>query len=188
MTDEVENLIAALADERLRREAVRKLAWLGDARAARPLIDTIRQDDHPKLLEPASDALKKMGSAAVEPLVDALHDESSHVREFAADVLGEIQDKRAIRPLIQVLQSDSSSIVRQVAASALGKLGSGESIEALIAALQDPNKFVRRAAVEALGQIGDEQAIEPLHRLLNDEEEVRSAANDSLAKIKQRRK
>jgi HEAT repeat protein len=45
----------------------------------------------------AVEALRKMGKAAVEPLIAILKDRDPHLRRFAASMLGNIGDVRAVR-------------------------------------------------------------------------------------------
>lgn len=83
----------------------------------------------------------------------------------AAQALGELEDPRAVKPLIEALD-DSNQWVRIVAAEALGQIRHEGSIEALIYALNDNSVWVRRASVVALGQIGDFTAISSLMQRL----------------------
>jgi HEAT repeat protein len=57
----------------------------------------------------------------VEPLIQALQDEDSFLRQMSAVALGNIGDARAIEPLTKALQ-DEDSHVRQAAAEALEKI------------------------------------------------------------------
>lgn len=58
---------------------------------------------------------------ALEPLVDALHDKDSEVRQAAAKALGDIGDERAIEPLKQAL-GDRYKSVRECASFSLKRL------------------------------------------------------------------
>jgi HEAT repeat protein len=71
--------------------------------------------------------------------------------------LGEIQDARAVEPLIAVLK-DIDSNVRSNAAEALGNIKDARAVEPLIAAMQDEASGVRKAAARALGEIQDARA------------------------------
>jgi len=68
------------------------------------------------------DALVKIGSPAVEPIIGLLKDENAHARSFAAEGLGDLGDKRAVQPLVALLK-DEDEEVRQSATKALSKLG-----------------------------------------------------------------
>lgn len=106
----------------------------------------------------------------------------------AAQALGELDDSRAIQPLIKALE-DSNQWVRIVAAEALGQIGSEDGTDALLDALNDENIWLRRASIVALGQIGDSRAIQPLLRRILDPpdnewpEELRDAIAKALGNI-----
>ena len=51
---------------------------------------------------------------AVDPLIEALKDENSDVRERAAFALGELGDKRAYKYLVELLNDDNVK-VREIA-------------------------------------------------------------------------
>jgi HEAT repeat protein len=94
---------------------------------------------------------------AVEPLIAALGDERSDVRQAAAEALGEIKDPRAVEPLIAALK-DAEWRVRAAAAYALGEIKDPRAVEPLIAALKDAEWRVREAAAQALDHLGWEPA------------------------------
>jgi HEAT repeat protein len=110
--------------------------------------------------ESASGVLVKMGDLAVDPLIRAMTSEISPVdspsyrfKGYAALVLGEIGDPRAVDPLIDTLRS-SSSITRQGAATALGEIGDPRAVDMLAyVASRDSDSAVRSAATEALAKI-----------------------------------
>lgn len=70
----------------------------------------------------AADRLVEIGGPAVASLICALDDRVSYVRATAAQVLGNIGDPRALKPLKKALQ-DKDSKVRKEAREALVKLG-----------------------------------------------------------------
>ena len=108
--------------------------------------------------------LKEMGSAAFEPLIDALGDESHSVRMSVAGAFVIIGEP-AVERLIRALGSENSSLIRNSAASALWKIGS-PSVDPLIGVLWDADANKRHLAVSTLGLIGDDRAVEPLIRAL----------------------
>jgi HEAT repeat protein len=120
--------------------------------------------------------------------VTALSDLDWKTRWQACQTLGELNDKHAVRQLIETLDDDNQW-VRIVAAEALGQIGDRAATQALILALRDSSMWVRRASVVALGKIGDEEAIPPLmNRLLdppNNEwpEDLRDAIAKALGAI-----
>jgi len=132
-------------------------------------------------------ALLRHGHLAVEPLCEALHEESWIVRQAAVEALGELRDTRAIEPLLQAL-GDRCRDVSWGATWALTKIGDTRAIEPLCQALQAENWVVQLHAVEALKRIGDARAVDPLCRLLADTWwEVRQAAAEALAELQDAR-
>jgi HEAT repeat protein len=109
-------------------------------------------------------------SRALEPLFNALNEDiipfrSSYVREAAAQALGELGDKRAVKPLLSVLKkySDAGRTGR-AAATALGRLGDRRAVESLIDVLND--SVLSESAAQALGMLGEPRAVDPLVDLL----------------------
>jgi HEAT repeat protein len=129
-------------------------------------------------------AFAKIGTSAVEPLIAALKDPDSSVRQGAAGALGEIKDPRAIEPLIAVLK-DSEFGVRLYTVRALGNFNDHRIVGPLIGALKDTDQYVRYAATGELGAIKDPLAVEPLITALQEDPEsnVRQNAAWALSNI-----
>ena len=77
---------------------------------------------------------------------------AAKARLSAAVALGELRDKRSLRPLIRSLK-DKNKAVRAVAATSLGHLGDEKALPALKRATRDKQKSVRRSALEAIARI-----------------------------------
>ena len=101
----------------------------------------------------------RLGSQAVDPLIDCLQNEDSDIRRVAALYLGVSAASRAVPPLIRRL-SDPDESVRVFAAGALGKLGDPRAIEPLKQAALTEDVRVSEAAREALDKIQAKQADE----------------------------
>jgi len=137
-------------------------------------------------------ALREIGDKrAIEPLINALRDGYSDVRNAAFKALEEIEPewhktevaKRQVPEFINALR-DRDSDVRSAAAWVLGKIGDERSVEPLINALMDEYWHVREAACKALGKIKDQKAIKFLINTLRDGySDVRNAAFKALEKI-----
>lgn len=84
-------------------------------------------------------------------------------RKYAAEVLGELKDPRAVGPLVEAL-TDEVGDVRQRAYDALIKIGA-PSVPALIPLLVSEEDELRQAATEMLRKIG-KPAVEPLAQAL----------------------
>ena len=110
------------------REAAKALARIGRPALA-PLL-TALQAESPIARGNAAFAIGEMepreGRAeALGRLMQALKDDDAGVREACARALGEIEDVRAVEPLVRTLW-DADADVRSQAAWALGELKSGE--------------------------------------------------------------
>jgi HEAT repeat protein len=203
----VGRLIEALKDEHswVRTAAAYALGRTGDARGVDPILEALRDEvqtethrSHTRVgedgriyLDPEAPIgfrlfapifLAEIGEPAVDPLIEALKDDTREVRFVAALALGRIGDTRALDPLIEALQDECSG-GRGGAAIALGQIGDVRAIDPLITALQDLDETVQPKVVEALTEIG-EPAVDPLIEALNDKNaRVRLAAAEALGKI-----
>lgn len=217
---DVDGLCKALQDtsETVRNDAAEALGKIGDVRAVEPLIIALKSYCKSwlecwRIRQSAADALVKLGSAAVEPLISALKDSDVDVRQRAASALEKIADARAVEPFIIALK-DIDTDVRRCAASALEKIGDARAVESLIGALKDSDSDcytlaisglvklggiaveqliialkdsdakVRYRAAFVLDRIGDARAVEPLIGALKDSASgVRSSAASALGNI-----
>jgi HEAT repeat protein len=108
--------------------------------------------------------LEKMN---LEGLIKSLLDSTDpNIRQYAAYLLGQAKNPRAIEPLIHSL-ADFDKSVRQQAMLALSTLGKA-AIEPLSEAMKEPKWETRYRAAEALGMIADEKAVKPLIQGLKD--------------------
>lgn len=200
----VEVLCVALqdGDKSIRQRAAVALGGIGAARAAEPLAAALK-DSEWFVRQTAAEALGKLGwepanseqsavlaiaqgdwndavnkgRASVKPLIAALKDSCSGVRESATKALGQIRDARAVEPLIAAALKDGNSngdrYERRLAEDALVKIGA-EAVEPLSAALTAGGEAVRAIAAKVLGQIGDARAVEPLiERLKSPDPKIR---------------
>jgi HEAT repeat protein len=131
-------------------------------------------------------AIKNMGKLSVEPLIGALSDREGTVRKFAASVLGDLGDLRAVEELGMAVY-DLHHEVSRTAAEALGKLGA-PAIDFLAEALRHPEAAVREHATIGLGMIQDIRVAPLLIEMLRDPDRiVQKQAILSLAKIRDQR-
>jgi HEAT repeat protein len=95
------------------------------------LINALRNenwDSHILIL----DELIKIGEPAVFQLIEVLKDSSQVVRQYAIFALGEIKDRRAVEPLIEMLLNEGD----YTAAIALEKIGDERAIKPFIEAIE----------------------------------------------------
>jgi len=157
MAASVDDLILSLEqgspDQKL--NAIRRLGSLKDARALRPLLNSLqdRSDDQ--------------------------------VRRESARALGLIGDKRAVPVLVTRLKEERVADVRVNIAEALGKLKDPRSVEALVMATEDSALlWIRLYAAWALGEIRDGRAIAPLLNMFGTAEHVLIHNEAKIALIK----
>jgi len=111
-----------------------------------------------------AEELEKLG---LSDLVKALREHTDpQVRQYAAYLLGQAKNPRAIQPLIEAL-ADFDKSVREQATLALSMIGKA-AIEPLAEAMKEPKWETRYRAAEALGKIADEKALQPLIQGLKD--------------------
>jgi HEAT repeat protein len=165
---DVAGLIRALRnrDPAVQYEAVEALGQLANPAATGALMGALTGDQYSGIRWKAAEALARIGSPAVGPLIQALGHPDEDVRWKAAVTLGEIGDPRGISPLISLL-SDQDRFVRSRAAYALGLIGP-PAIPALSEALSAGPVEVRRGIVGALGKIQDPAAVSILIQTLAD--------------------
>src|SRR5262249_45515792 len=77
-------------------------------------------------------------------------------RRDAARELGELGDKKAVDPLLEVVQSERFDAILEIAIQSLGKLGDNKAVPALSRIADDPSieTYVRDTAREALRKLG----------------------------------
>jgi len=122
-----------------------------------------------------------------------LKDGSLNVKCEVVDALGVLGDKRALKPLMDILKEDDY-ILRACTVTSLGKIGDNMAVKALLNSLEDENYFVRVNAANALATIGDEDALPHLQKALNNskgeskefERAVQGAMNEIRARTKKK--
>jgi TonB family protein len=109
-------------------------------------------------------------------LITELKSKDPAIRRAAANALGGLRARDAVRPLIQLLL-DKNPSVREAAAFALGMMTDRRAVEPLLTAMADKDDEVRSSAAFALGMIGERRAIRALSNALDDPSvAVRSSA------------
>lgn len=122
----------------------------------------------------AAFALGDMGSShAMDALVGALDDRSSHVRGAAARSLGRLAAAAAVEPLVVALVE--GRITRPAASQALVSIGP-PAMPTLRALLRDERADVRMIAIELVGTLGD----------AGDEDELVARLSDGSAEVRAR--
>jgi len=167
-------------DPQIRRKAAMELGEIADERAIEPLLAALKDHDQlvrweatrslgciwqfPTLTKlgdteaktrcEAAKALGKMtGDRMIEPLIAALRDPDSVVRERAAEALGDL-GSISIQPLVSILNYKDRKIRRSIR-KVFAKIEDDKVLEVLKSALQDHRWWVRETAAESLVKLGN---------------------------------
>ncbi len=169
----IEGLITVLTGEDLPAalEAMEALASLGSAVVPR-LVSEMRRTRNNWLI---GGALVKMGSQAVEPMVELLEDAEEATAVDCIYLLGEIQDRRAVPTLIRYLD-DPRDKVRMYAVTALLQIGGTRAVEAVLSRLTREGKGLEGFIVESLVRYGRKSAEPVLQSLSSPDPRVRREA------------
>ena len=157
-------------------------------------LGILLQEEDPDIRKQAVIDLGKSGNdLAVQFLVDALNDTDSFVADWAAQMLGQIGDTRAVEPLIHMLET---SYRKHEVARALGRIGGVRAVGPLIRAmgatevgLGGTGRRYQNMAADALVEIGD-PSVDPLISALSESDmtaDARWGAVEALGKIGDRR-
>jgi HEAT repeat protein len=138
------------SDPEQRRRAAVTLGTVRDPWACDDLLLLVK-DMMGEVREAARASLRMQGTAATAVLIKALEDANPRVAVPAAELLGELKDLDAIRPLLLVMKFGSIEI-RAAATRALISYGRS-AIPGLILATQDPDPWTRMRGEEILAQI-----------------------------------
>jgi len=157
-------------DSRIRREAIKGLGELKDARLADMFIKTVNNDPSYFAVAEAARALGLTGSPkAYDVLAPALKVESwqGTIRAGVLGGLADLKDPRAIEDALKYSASGNPLNVRTAAFQLLAEIGRGNNraLEALLSALREKSSQARFNAAEALGNLGDQRAIPELEEV-----------------------
>jgi TonB family protein len=109
-------------------------------------------------------------------LLSSLRGKDRSERREAANQLGMLRSRGALRALVEAL-SDKDASVREAAAFALGQISDPAATGLLIPLLADPEPEVRASTAFALGMIADRKATDALSFAIGDKDsEVRATA------------
>ena len=180
----VPTLLAALEDKDpdVRNVAARSLGRMRLQATEEALVALLGKHDQAVSARIAAICIE-MGPRTAPLLIRALREGTPKARFWAARILGEIKDARAIRSLGDALL-DQEPDVRSSSVWALGMIADRASASLVEPLLHDTVWYVRAHAAEALGRIGDAATVQPLADLLQDRSWwVRKNALDALVRI-----
>lgn len=184
----VEPLIQLATDEAaepfLNKKAIEALGQIGDPRAVPALMRTLTKERRGmSFYVESSFALFQLGSPAADALLPVLEGKDAELLTWAkaqgvnpasypmkaAQVLGDLREKRAVPALLKQLTFTHSdpqiqALVRMQAADALGRMRAPEAVKPLAGLVGEPDPTVRDAYVRALSLLGSRDAIPALEK------------------------
>jgi len=134
VADEIDVFIKQLTkgNSTQRLAAAKALGEKKDARAVIPLVTALKKDANWDVRLSAEDALVKIGSPSVEPLVQLLKEEKScFVRRRSVRAVKEIKDPCAAEGLVKAAATDADCCVRRFAARGLADINDPKASEFL---------------------------------------------------------
>ncbi len=167
--DTVDKWITELRDRdfTVRRAAAEHLGSIGDIKAIRPLIEILEDTSEYQIVRnTAAEALVKMDSSAIEPLIYILGNRNENIREYAMKTLVKI-GLPSLDLIIYALENGNSNI-RLSSIIILGKVGDIRAIDPLVNILSTCNKELFNEAVMALMKIDINHAVNRLIRMFTD--------------------
>jgi len=171
----------ALLDQNvLIREKSMTILWeSGDETAIELILDQFSDSD----ISIQNASFRALSLLLHESISEELANKKIQERMQIIRILGKLNDKRVIKPLIMFLK-DKNNEVRQQVIYELTNLSNLLGIESLIVYLQDKDSEIRLRTVQLLGQLDDEQVIKPLIACLQDQDtQVRIEAIHTLTQL-----
>lgn len=177
------------ADEWVRHNAIQTLGTYEDKQVVPALLERLKAEDVPELLEAIVIALGAIGGAdAKQPLKRYLKKADPELAVLIQGTLLQLGDDKAIVALTDAIRSTEPSI-RSQAVWALEQTKDPRAVKPLIGALLDSEPDIRADAAGALGVLKDESAVLALVNLVKNDEvsDVRQEATIALSQIGDRR-
>ena len=145
-------------------------------------ISKLLENDNPAMRQLALEQLSahKDNHEVVNLVIRTLQDKDKGVRTFAAEILGDVDNRHALIALTHSLE-DSDWEVRKAAINSFGKHKNPETVPFLIQSLRDEHPQVRFSAAQELKKFDSPTMIEPLFEVLKDEtDSVKEEAKSTL--------
>lgn len=133
-------------------EATRVLAEMSDTRCMWALIEGLGHSE-PLVGQIAASALGRYGDKAVTALLDILPRAPFMVQLQIARSLREINDLRAVEPLMDLLETTDSSVLRYTIVQTLGSLGDPVAVPLIKRFANDEDHHVRKRVRMALERL-----------------------------------
>jgi HEAT repeat protein len=168
---------------------VRKTVVDGFVRDARPeivggLLDALADPENAGKRNSATEALIRIGDAAIGPIVERLRQEQDiDVRLSLVNLIGDLRSDEGFTTLLAMLDGEDDVNVASSIVSSLGKYRDATALPHLIRILGErQDLWLKFHVVEALGEIGDRSAL-PAVLPLYGEKSLRKPVLEAVGKI-----
>jgi len=138
-------------DPLARKHALFMLSMTNDPHFTDLFINSLH-DPEKAVRSQAVQALVQIGTPVFEKVVILLNDSDWRVRYRAAEILGMLKNRDAVKPLIQAL-TDEKDHVRYMAAKGLWLIKDPEALAPLRNSLNDENPYVRKMVKQTIAAI-----------------------------------
>lgn len=170
-------------DWRVRKTIVDGLVREGSARIVSGLIDALADPENAGKRNSATEALMRIGEAAIGPIVSRISSEpDADVRLSLVNLLGDLRSPEGFRVLLDLLSREIDTNVASSIVSSIGKYREAAALPRLIPLLQRDDVWLKFHVVEALGEIGDRAAL-PAILPLYGEKSLRKPILEAVGKI-----
>jgi serine/threonine-protein kinase len=169
-TSAIKDLLGALRDRDwwVRVRAADALGTIGGPKVIEAVVSLVKDRDEfirrcaVEIL--ITTKVQAGGEAVVSSLLDALNDADWWVRERAIDALAGLGDRRAVPPLLRVMETDTKAA--PVAIRALATLGDPKAIPPILGQLRSPERAIKAEVIRAVAALADEAHAEMARRAL----------------------
>jgi len=158
--DAIDGLVQALQDHDMSvaAAAAAALGEIGGERTVEPLIAVLNVAAIGGAVNAALDFIFKNATTAERQPIEKIVALANFVRVAAIVSLGQIGDKRAVKPLLALLKDDDE-LISVVAIEALGSIGSMEAVVPLCERLPEADLESRKSILQALIDMESREAL-----------------------------
>ncbi len=170
-------------DWRVRKTIVDGFVRDPQPEVVRGLLDSLADADNAGKRNSATEALVRVGVAAIGPIVSRLRGENDvDVRLSLVNLLGDLRSAEGFDMLVEMLDTERDINVASSIVSSLGKYRDAAALPPLLRVLRREDLWLKFHAIEALGEIGDRAALPSILPLYG-EKSLRKPVLEAIGKI-----
>ena len=119
----------------------------------------------------AGEILLKIGTGAINAMVEYLKIVNNDDKKFIVDILGLIGDEKAAPDILNLLKNSNNDNVIMACIEALGNLHHAEAIDVILP-IYEKNELYKPTIIEAIGRIGTPKALDFIFLKYNEEDDL----------------